>query len=398
LEIAVAEINPPAWLQNAGATHTAAQMRSFIGVLSGQSTANGTLIPAGGIAYGYGNQLITTQAGSPNMTVLVKSGAAWIPGTENATQGAYGVENDADVTLSIGANGSGLTRIDSVFYKVQDSQYSGGVNTSSLVVVAGTPSGSPVPPAAPANSIRVSNITVANGAASITNANIDVTIRVFMDTTGDMRSVDIFTSSGTWTKPQFAKYAIIEVQGGGGGSGGTAATSAGQSAASSGGGGGGYARKVLASNALTQTVAVTVGAGGSGGSAGNNNGNAGGTSSFGAFCVALGGGGGFGAPSSASNNINSGGNGGGGTVGDFLLTGSDANCSTIGSAGMVFSPSNGGTSFFGGSQRAASGTSVAGTVGRTYGGGASGGYNQPSQSATAGATGGAGIVIVYSFY
>src|SRR5258706_9539535 len=138
----MAVINPVGWLQNAGATHTAAQMRSYLGVLTGLSVTSGSLIPIGGVALGYGNQLQVVQAGSPNMTVVVRSGLCWISGTENATQGGYAGENDADVTVTITANGSGNPRIDSIFFKVEDSQYSGGVNAGSIVAVAGTPAAS----------------------------------------------------------------------------------------------------------------------------------------------------------------------------------------------------------------------------------------------------------------
>ena len=52
-------------------------------------------------------------------------------------------------------------------------------------------------------------------------------------------SVVVFSSSGTWTKPDNLLYAIIEVQGGGGGGGGTANPGSDEAGAGCGGGAGG---------------------------------------------------------------------------------------------------------------------------------------------------------------
>src|SRR6185369_427541 len=257
----MAVINPPGWLQNVGATHTAAQLRSYIGALIGQNSSGTSMIAASGVHPDMGNKLSVTQNGSPNMSVIVKSGIALVGGTENASQGSYFVMNDADLNLSIGANGSGQPRIDSVFFKVQDTQYSGVTDACSLVVVAGTPAGSPSPPSAPANAIRLANVAVANGASSITNANI-TDVRPWLTVPSyTMPQVDVFTSGGTWTKPAGARWVWARVQAAGGGSGGCALTSAGQSAASGGGGGGGYCEKWIDASTLNATEAVTVGSG-----------------------------------------------------------------------------------------------------------------------------------------
>ena len=164
--------NPPGWLQNAGATHTAVQMRNYIGALSHGNDGASSMRGRGGVNPSLGNALSVTQAGSPNMTVLVKSGVAWVPGSENSVQGLYGVLNDADVTVTITAAHATLARIDIIVFKIEDSQYSGGANTSSIVAVAGTPSGSPAVPTAPNNSIILAQVAVAALATTITNANI----------------------------------------------------------------------------------------------------------------------------------------------------------------------------------------------------------------------------------
>jgi hypothetical protein len=164
--------NPPGWLQNAGATHTAVQMRNYISGLTAGNDGALSMRSRGGVNPSLGNLLAVTQAGAPNMTVLVKSGVAWVPGSENSVQGLYGVLNDADVTVTITAAHATLARIDIIVFKIEDSQYSGGVNASSIVAVAGTPSGSPAVPTAPNNSIILAQVAVAAAVTSITNANI----------------------------------------------------------------------------------------------------------------------------------------------------------------------------------------------------------------------------------
>lgn len=167
----MAALNPPGWLQNAGATHTAEQMRSYIsGVLSGASSSS--MIPRTGVNPSLGNKLQVTQTGSPSMGVIVKSGLAWIAGSEGSNQGMYGVINDADITLTISAAHPTLPRIDLIAAKVEDSQYSGANDQCSFVVVTGTPAGSPSAPTAPNNSARLATVAVAAAASSISTANI----------------------------------------------------------------------------------------------------------------------------------------------------------------------------------------------------------------------------------
>lgn len=108
--------------------------------------------------------------------------------------------------------------------------------------------------------------------------------------------VDIFTSSGTWTKPSWATLveAVCIGSGGGGSGGGKYATGSNRSG-SGGGGGGGYSRNTFRAADLTGTVSVTVGAGGNGGAAQATNstagpwGGGGGASSFGSYIRAGGG-------------------------------------------------------------------------------------------------------------
>jgi len=186
----------------------------------------------------------------------------------------------------------------------------------------------------------------------------------------ELKTIQTFTASGTWTKPAGCRAAHIKLVGGGG-SGGNG------TAGATGAGGGGYSETFITSG-LGATETVTIGAGGTAVTNGNN-GNTGGTTSFGAHCSATGG--------TAGKTSNGAGIGSGGT-------GSGGNINIQGSAGgMSISTALGGDG--GGSQF--SGRTPGGIGGNTgngllYGGG-SGGAN--------GGTGGAGatgIVIVYEYY
>jgi hypothetical protein len=176
-------LNPPGFLQNAGSTHTAEQMRNWFGVFSAGKGSSTSLIPRGGVKADSGNALQVTQSGSPAMSVVVKSGVAAVPGSEGSKQGIYLVANDADVTLTISAAHATLNRIDRICFKVEDSGYSGVANTSSLVVVTGTPGSSPSAPTAPNNSITLATVSIVASDTSITNGEITDT-RTYLAATG----------------------------------------------------------------------------------------------------------------------------------------------------------------------------------------------------------------------
>lgn len=167
------EVNPCGWLQNAGATHTAEQMRAYLGAIgSSTPTASTGLIGIGGVHPGLGGALAVTQNGTPNMSVNVASGFAFVPGTEGSKQGVYICENDATKNLAVSAADPTLSRIDIVVARAQDTAYSGATNAWALAVVTGTPSGAPVPPTPPTDSLLICNIVVNPAATSIVNANL----------------------------------------------------------------------------------------------------------------------------------------------------------------------------------------------------------------------------------
>jgi hypothetical protein len=215
-------------------------------------------------------------------------------------------------------------------------------------------------------------------------------------------NVQVFTANGTWTKPDGAVWTVVEVQAGGGGTGGCPVTDGTHVALVPGGGGGEYARGVLAASSLSATVAVTVGAGGAAGTSGTGAGGTGGTSSFGAVITAIGGSG-SGAPAttvSSAGSGNGGGNGGtGGTGGDLHVQGGDGGNATI-ISGFPVKSNNGGNSVLGCIRRATGtfSSQSTGFTGYTYGGGASGAFNPISSSAQVGNVGGAGVVIVTTYF
>jgi hypothetical protein len=240
-------------------------------------------------------------------------------------------------------------------------------------------------------------------------------------------SKDVFTTSGTWTKPGTGTVALVTIWGGGGGGGKDLNDRAG-------GGGGGACTQVLYQlSDLPSSVTITIGAGGAGQSGSTGTGGVGGTTTFGALLSAFGGGGGGGSTDadtgggggggslsaggsgSATNagnggnghgNVNIGGFGGKGTAttngnfarrGDWGGGGGGGAIDTQLGAGAYWGGAGGGgcnstTEFAGGlSLNGGNGaTSNTGNAGSVPGGGGGG-----SRVAAAGGDGGAGLCIIY---
>ena len=169
---------PPSWLQNG--SHPAENDRLTTQAL----WATTGIINA--------SSLEVTQNSPAGMSVRVASGWAAIVGTTQANMGTYVGYNDATVVLGVTTADPTNPRIDRVCMTVNDAYYTGSLNNVVLQVVAGTPAGSPVAPATPANSISLATVAVAAGATALTTANITDT-RVLVTTnipeSGDISSV-----------------------------------------------------------------------------------------------------------------------------------------------------------------------------------------------------------------
>ena len=136
--------------------------------------------------------LAVTQNSPAGMSVRVALGYAAIVGTTTTNMGVYTVFNDATTVATITAADFTNPRIDLVCVTVRDAFYSGANNDVIFNVVAGTPAGSPVAPATPANSIALATVAVAANASTIVTADI-TDVRVLVTTnipeTGDISSV-----------------------------------------------------------------------------------------------------------------------------------------------------------------------------------------------------------------
>lgn len=148
--------------------YSAAQFAAFFdGLYRSPSVESGIILGSSrtsappGLLIGTGFDVY--QNASPNMSVNVGSGSAVVNGTF--------VESLSINNLLIGSNVSGLTRIDTAVIHLDYV-----AQTANVQINQGTPSGSPVPPSlvqsATVWEIPLGDITVANGAVSITTANI----------------------------------------------------------------------------------------------------------------------------------------------------------------------------------------------------------------------------------
>lgn len=238
--------------------------------------------------------------------------------------------------------------------------------------------------------------------------------------------VQIFTASGTWTKPADCKQVRVILIGGGGGGGSGSYGTTGEQCGGGGGSGGQLVIHELVALDLAATVAVTIGSGGAGGvtvSTNNYNGKDGapGTSStFGALLTALGGKSGFGGAKFKSGRLafafGEGGSArpGGVKGGSGKVTAGEASADTVlspssggagagiittsqaGGAGGTSSGSLGGSGGSGGYSRA-TGAGDSGIAGSNYGAGGGGGGASKGTASGAGGNGASGYCVVVSY-
>ena len=207
-------------------------------------------------------------------------------------------------------------------------------------------------------------------------------------------TAQVFTSSGTWTRPAGCVKIKATVIGGGGG-GGAPATSGSTNSIGSGGASGGLSCAFIDVTA-TSSLSVTIGAGGAGNS--GSNGSSGGTTSFGTLS-ATGGGGGTAAGPTGGVGLPAGANGGSGSGGKINAVGGSGfpgatggTASGTGGAGGASFLGGGGSGIFRGTG------SSNGNAAVTNGSGGGGAVVIQTAATGTGGAGAAGIVIVEEFY
>lgn len=156
----------PQWLQTK--TYIARDLRSAFLELAIQEGVHSAL-----------DLLVTQRGAGANMSVDVALGVAWVRGDTITRQGMYRVYADAASNVAVTSNASGNPRLDQVIFRAYDSTDGGaGQDAGAIEVIAGTGTAGATldnrngAAALPATAVRLADIIVANGAASIVTANI----------------------------------------------------------------------------------------------------------------------------------------------------------------------------------------------------------------------------------
>jgi len=330
-----------------------------------------------------------SNAAPANGQVLQWNGTAWVPGAIPSV------------------SGSGVVKVvNGVFQSPASTIVNADVSSSAAIVVSKL---------SQATSKILGRTTAGTGAVEELSVAGNLTL-----SSGTITSiatdVQIFTSSGTWTKPVGAKTINVQLFGAGGGGGGGRKTNNSPEAkpGGAGGGGGGYLNITIPESALASTESVTIGAGGTAGTgvtATIGSGGAGGTGGNTAFnsliCAGGNGGGGGGSTTAASGglgvlNSNSGAGSSLTTNGGTGVPSSSSSVTQYGGAGGGAGGTINvvGTAFAGGSGGRSNVLNFAGGAGGANTGAAGGDGTSNSSAATGlfavgsgGGGGGAGTVV-----
>lgn len=164
-----------------GQSHPAENARNVTAGMLGAPVAaftNAVAATTAGGSHGVtgSTDLAVTQNGTPNMSVNVAAGRAFIrSGNASSIAAAtYAAMNDATVNVAISAADPTNPRIDLVVIQVRDTNYGEAASDARLTVVTGTPAASPAVPALTSfpNSLVLAQVAVAAAVTTITNANI----------------------------------------------------------------------------------------------------------------------------------------------------------------------------------------------------------------------------------
>jgi hypothetical protein len=206
-----------------GNTHPAADARRAMAGILGCDLATSFAGGVGAVDAGHGvvrsGDLAVAQNGTPNMSVLVAAGSAFIRGTQAASQGVYHSFNDASTNLTIAAANATNPRRDLIVLQIRDAAYSGAVRDARLLVVTGTPAASPVDPSLSStpNALVLARVRVAAAATSITNAVIDdlrttiPAVRRFAVPGSGLSGVSALTTIATLSVPAQSKSGYLQM-------------------------------------------------------------------------------------------------------------------------------------------------------------------------------------------
>lgn len=175
----MATINPPAWMQ-AGSYPARTDRLAVTSLLSYPGFAVDEATPLRirqGVRPSYQNyQLKVRSAATPNMTVIVSAGMAFIDSHDTGGAGTYVCVNDGDVVLTVApAGGAGQYRKDTVVASVYDAEYTGTVSEWRLEVIQGpyaASAGATTRGSLPPNAQILADISVSPGQTSISAGNI----------------------------------------------------------------------------------------------------------------------------------------------------------------------------------------------------------------------------------
>lgn len=200
----MALINPPAWMQ-AGSYPARtdrlvlSSLMAYPGFLVDEATP---LRIRQGVRPSHTNQQLKVRAApTPNMTVIVSAGMAYIDNHDSGGSGTYVCVNDSDVTLTIQpAGGAGQYRRDCVIASVYDAETAGTISEWQLEVVQGAyaaSAGAAVRPSLPPNAQILADVAVGASVTSIGAGNI-TDIRQYTVGAGGIVPV---SSNGTPPRP-----------------------------------------------------------------------------------------------------------------------------------------------------------------------------------------------------
>ncbi|WP_073815053.1 hypothetical protein [Kitasatospora sp. CB01950] len=172
----MAAISPPAF-QQAGSYSARVDRLSVLSAMlqypgtSGRATSPISI--ADGVKPSYQNSRLKVAAQStPNMSVQLTSGWAYVQNDDVAAYGAYVVVNDGTISIPIGASSGSQYRIDTIVAQVLDAETLGTANSASFEVVSGPYAASraaaqrgTIPP----NAAIIADVYVDAGVSSITN-------------------------------------------------------------------------------------------------------------------------------------------------------------------------------------------------------------------------------------